>query len=73
LPNRLRSTRVILRHQFDWGDARSEIALQRDAEVLVLGAGTVVSEIEGFLNQAVEIDAAAFAGPTTGMLQYLIA
>ena len=44
--------RHILRHQLDRRDRGVEIALQRDVEVLVLGAGAVIGEVERLLDQA---------------------
>ena len=42
----------VLRDQFDWLEARREVALQGDVEVLVLGAGTVIGEVERLLDQS---------------------
>ena len=50
----------------------SEIALQRDVEALILGTGTVIGEVQGFLDQAVEIDAATLAAAATRMLQHAL-
>ena len=43
--------RHILRHQLDGRDRRAEIALQRDVEILVLGARAVIGEVERLLDQ----------------------
>ena len=49
-----------------------EIALQRDVEALILGAGAVIGEVEGLLDQAVEIDLATLAGAAARMLQHAL-
>src|SRR5271166_2585357 len=36
----------VLRHQLDWGDALTEIAFQGDVEILILGAGAVIGEVQ---------------------------
>ena len=36
----------VLRHQFDRSDGRAEIAFQRDVELLILRARTVIGEVE---------------------------
>ena len=49
-----------------------EIALQGDVEVLVLGAGAVIGEVERLLDQRVEIDLAALAAAAARMLQHAL-
>src|SRR5215469_15098889 len=62
--------RDVLRHEFDRSDRVGVIALKRDVETLILGAAPVIGEIEGFLDQGVESDAATFAAAATRMLQH---
>ena len=62
----------LLRHQFDRGEAAVVIALQRDVEALILGAGTVVGEVQGLLDQVVEIDLPALARDPARMLQHAL-
>ena len=38
-----------------------EVAFQRDVEVLVLGAGAVIGEVQRLLDQRVEVDRAPLA------------
>jgi lysophospholipase L1-like esterase len=47
--------RHILRHQSDRADARTELAFQGDVEILILGAGGVIGEVERLFDEAVEI------------------
>jgi hypothetical protein len=42
---------------------------QRDVETLVLGARAVIGEVEGFLDQAVDVDLAALAAGAARVLQ----
>src|ERR1700730_6951828 len=60
----------VLRDESDRGNAPPEIAFERDVEALILGAGTMVGEVQCFLDQAIEIHAATLA--TTGMLQHAL-
>ena len=64
--------RDILRYQFNRNEVAGVIPLERDVEVLILGTATVVGEVQRFLDQSVEIDAATFAGPTARMLQHAL-
>src|SRR5439155_7036884 len=45
----------------DLADVSVVFPFKRDVEVLVLSVGTVVSEIQGFLDQIVQIDLTALA------------
>ena len=46
----------LLRHQLDRREAAVELALQRDVEALILGAGAVIGEVQRLLDQRVEVD-----------------
>src|SRR6516165_7294060 len=50
----------VLGDKLDRSDRVGEISL-RDVEARILGAGTVIGEVQGILDQAVEIDAPTFA------------
>ena len=54
------------------GNACGIVALQRDVEALILGPGTVIGEVQGFLDQAVEIDTATLAAAATRMFQHAL-
>jgi hypothetical protein len=43
-----------------------------DIATLILGTGTVIGKVQGFLDQAVEIDIATFAAAATRMLQHAL-
>jgi hypothetical protein len=60
----------VLRHQFDRSDGRAKIAFQRDVELLVLRARTVIGEVERLFDQAVEVDLAALAAFPARMLEH---
>src|SRR6185437_16024251 len=51
----------ILRNQLDRCDRGGEIALQGDVEILVLGAGYVIGEVEVVLDEGVEVGGLALA------------
>jgi len=51
----------VLGDKLDRSDRVGEISLQCDVEARILGAGTVIGEVQGILDQAVEIDAPTFA------------
>jgi hypothetical protein len=51
----------LLRRQLDWCDAGVEIAFQRNVEVRILGAGTVIGEVQRLVDEGIEIDLAALA------------
>jgi hypothetical protein len=61
-----------LGHQFDRGNRVGEIAFQRNTEACVLRAGTVIGEVQCFLDQAVEIDTPTFAAAAMRMLQHAL-
>jgi hypothetical protein len=64
--------RHLLRRQLDRGDGRSEITLQRDVEVLVLGAGAVIGEVQRFFDKRIEIDLTALAAAAARMLEHAL-
>src|SRR5262249_36913984 len=62
----------VLRDKLDRSGRVGKISLQRDVEARILGAATVIGEVQRFVDQAVEIDAAAFAAGATRMLQHAL-
>src|SRR5215469_6884104 len=62
----------VLGGKFDRSNFVGKISLQRDVEARILGAATVIGEVQGLLDQAVEIDAAAFAAAATRMFQHAL-
>ena len=49
-----------------------ELPLERDVEVLILGPGSVIGEVQRLLDQPVEINLAALAGYTAGVFQHAL-
>jgi hypothetical protein len=43
-----------------------------DIATLIMGTGTVIGKVQGFLDEAVEIDIATFAAAATRMLQHAL-
>ena len=65
-------SRDVLRHEFDRRDVRAVLPIQSDVEVLILGAGAVIGEIERLLDQRVEVDALPVASAAAGMRQHAL-
>ena len=61
-----------LRRQLDRCGGGIEIAFQRDVEARILGARTVISEVERLLNKGIEIDRAALARHPARVLQHAL-
>ena len=64
--------RHVLRHEFDRRDVAAVLPIQSDVEVLILGAGAVIGEIERLLDQRVEIDALPIAAAAARMRQHAL-
>ena len=60
----------VLRVEFDRRDVRIEGSLQRDVEALILRAGAVVGEVQGFLGQIVQVDRAPLTRCAARMFQH---
>src|SRR6516164_2538854 len=62
----------LLWRQLDRCGGGIEIAFQRDVEARILGARTVISEVERLLNKGIEIDRAALARHPARVLQHAL-
>ena len=64
--------RDLLGCQFDWLQPLGVVTFQSDVEVLVLGAGTVIREVQCLLDQIVQVDLAPLAADTARVLQHAL-
>ena len=64
--------RHVLRRQLDRRDVLAVGALQGDVEVLILGAGAMIGEIERFLDERVDVDALSDAAAAARMRQHAL-
>ena len=64
--------RDVLRRQLDRRNVRAVGPLQDDVEVLILGAGAVIGEIERFLDKGVEVDVLPFAPAAARMREHAL-
>ena len=64
--------RDLLREQIDLTGGRVKIPFQSDIEALLLGARSVIGEIEALLDQGVDIDRPVLSRPLTRMQQHVL-
>ena len=60
----------LLRRHLDQREAGLEIALQGNVEALVLRPGAVVGEVQGLVDQGIEVDLATLARDAARVLQH---
>ena len=61
-----------LRKQLDHAGVGVEIALQRDVEVRLFGAGAVIGEVEAFIDQRVDVGGPVLAAALARMQQHVL-
>jgi len=64
--------RHVLRHDLDRCEGAVEVAFHRDVEALVLGAGAVIGEVEGLIDQRVEINLLPITATPARVLQHAL-
>src|SRR6516165_9489946 len=64
--------RHVLRHDVDRREVAVEVAFHRDVEALVLGAGAVIGEVEGLIDQRVEINLLPITATPARVLQHAL-
>src|SRR6516162_1474268 len=62
----------VLGHDLDRWDIAAEVALHGDIEALVLGAGAVIGEVQGLLDQRVQIGGLPVATAAARVLQHAL-
>jgi hypothetical protein len=60
----------VLRDQPDRSQRLVEIALHRDVEILVVGAGAMIREVEGLIDQRIHVDRRSLAARPARMRQH---
>ena len=61
-----------LRHQLNGCNIAVEIALQHNVEILVLGAGAVIGEVQRLVDQRIYVDGLSIAAAAARMRQHAL-